>query len=122
MLNHGDTIGVKGGDGIIGALGPIARGSMKLERQASKLGKDFDTLVMGHWHQYIPRGDGCPVFVNPCLKGYDEYAGVKLRANPTRAAQGLFFVHPDHGITFDAPVYCDAIKRSRKTDWVSISK
>jgi hypothetical protein len=29
MLTHGDTLGVKGGDGIIGALGPIARGASR---------------------------------------------------------------------------------------------
>jgi hypothetical protein len=26
LFNHGDTLGVKGGDGIIGAIGPIMRG------------------------------------------------------------------------------------------------
>src|SRR6185437_5638497 len=29
---HGDTLGVKGGDGIIGAIGPIARGAVKVGR------------------------------------------------------------------------------------------
>src|SRR6185369_2240880 len=44
MLTHGDTLGVKGGDGIIGALGPIARGAIKVGRSEAQCGRDFDTL------------------------------------------------------------------------------
>jgi hypothetical protein len=32
LLTHGDSLGVKGGDGIIGSLGPIRRGSLKVSR------------------------------------------------------------------------------------------
>jgi hypothetical protein len=32
LLNHGDMLGVKGGDGIIGAIGPIMRGEQHNDR------------------------------------------------------------------------------------------
>src|SRR5258706_1150686 len=36
LLTHGDTLGVKGGDGIIGAIGPIARGVTKVGRSEAQ--------------------------------------------------------------------------------------
>jgi hypothetical protein len=53
LLTHGDSLGTKGGDGIIGALGPIMRGTLKTHRSEAQIGRDFDTLLIGHWHQYI---------------------------------------------------------------------
>jgi len=84
LLTHGDSLGVKGGDGIIGAIGPIVRGAIKFGRQQSVIGRDFDTLMMGHWHTYIPRGEASPVWVNGTMKGYDEFAHTFLRVPPSR--------------------------------------
>jgi hypothetical protein len=59
---------------------------------------------------------------NGSLKGYDEYAadnnfGFEL------ASQNFWITHPDHGITFDAPVLAQARpKGQRTTNWVSITK
>jgi predicted phosphodiesterase len=108
LLTHGDCLGVKGGDGIIGALGPIARGAVKVGRSEAQIGRDFDTLLMGHWHTYIPRGDAAPVIVNGTLKGYDEYVCNTLNLPPSRAVQSLFFVHEKHGSTAQWPVYLQA--------------
>jgi predicted phosphodiesterase len=96
LLTHGDSLGVKGGDGIIGAIGPIMRGSIKTARGEAAIGRDYDTIVMGHWHQmlWLP---GC--IVNGALKGYDEYARLAIRAPYSPASQALWFVHPKHGIT-----------------------
>lgn len=105
LLTHGDSLGVKGGDGIIGALGPIARGAVKLRNSESQIGRDFDTIVMGHWHQYIPRGDALGVIVNGALKGYDEYARIVLRARFARPSQALWLVSPRHGIAAQWAVY-----------------
>jgi hypothetical protein len=99
MLTHGDALGVKGGDGIIGALGPIARGTIKVGRSEAQVGRDFDTLLIGHWHSYIPRSEAVPVIVNGALKGYDEYAKVFLRARFALASQALWFDHPKYGVT-----------------------
>lgn len=96
MLTHGDDLGVKGGDGIIGAIGPIMRGAIKIGHQQAQIGLDFDHLLVCHWHQpwWLPR-----VTVNNAVKGPDEYSMLKLRAPANRASQLLFFNHPEHGIT-----------------------
>jgi hypothetical protein len=120
LLTHGDTLGVKGGDGIIGAIGPIARGAFKVGRSEAQIGRDFDTLLMGHWHTYIPRGEAAPVIVNGALKGYDEYARLMLRVPYSRPSQALWFVHQKHGITAQWQVYLDEVRKSSETaEWVT---
>lgn len=120
LLTHGDTLGVKGGDGIIGALGPIARGAFKVGRSEAQIGRDFDTLLMGHYHIYMPRGDAVPVIVNGSLIGYNEYARLGLRAPYTRPSQALWFVHQDHGVTAQWQVYLDDKRKSDEgAQWVS---
>lgn len=93
---HGDDLGVKGGDGIIGAIGPIMRGEIKVRHSSAQIDRDYDTLLMGHWHQslWLPRA-----IVNNTLKGYDEYARRMLRAPASAPSQSLWFTHPKHGIT-----------------------
>lgn len=117
MLVHGDMLGVQGGDGIIGVIGPIMRGENKVGRQASSIGKDFDILLMGHWHQqlWLPR-----CIVGNTLKGFDEYAKNKLRATPTPPSQALFFVHPRRGITSRWEVQADAPTATEASEWVSV--
>lgn len=120
LLTHGDTLGVKGGDGIIGALGPIARGTFKVGRSEAQIGRDFDTILMGHYHTYIPRGDAVPAIVNGSLIGYNEYARLGLRAPYSRPSQALWFVHPDHGITAQWQIYLDDKRKSNEgAAWVS---
>jgi len=119
LLTHGDSLGVKGGDGIIGALGPITRGSIKVGRSEAHIGRDFDTLIMGHWHTYIPKGDASQAMVNGALKGYDEYARLFLRVPYSRPSQTLFFVHQRHGITAQWQVFVDDKRQARVSDWVS---
>jgi hypothetical protein len=122
LLTHGDALGVKGGDGIIGLLGPVARGTIKVGRQKAVIGQDFDTLIMGHWHTYVPRSDAAAVIVNGALKGYDEFAHTFLRAPYSRPSQALWFVHPKHGITAQWPVYLETHYRHqpvKKGDWVT---
>ncbi len=116
-MTHGDSLGVKGGDGIIGSLGPIMRGAIKVGRSEAQLGREFDTLIMGHWHQQIAlRG----VQVNGTLKGYDEYARLGLRAQYEQPTQTLFFVHAKHGVTVQWPIYLDENKKTvSREPWVS---
>lgn len=123
LLTHGDTLGVKGGDGIIGAIGPIARGVTKVGRSEAQIGRDFDTLLMGHYHTYIPRGDAVPVIVNGALKGYDEYARLMLRVPYSRPSQALWFVHQKHGITAQWQLYLDERQRSEySADWLKFQQ
>jgi hypothetical protein len=107
MITHGDTLGVKGGDGLIGALGPISRGTLKIGAQQRQAGRDFNTLVIGHYHIYVPRGDAAPVLVSPCLVGHNNYAHLMLRVRASRPSQALTFFHPKHGITAQWPMYLD---------------
>lgn len=116
LLTHGDSLGVKGGDGIIGALGPIMRGTLKTHRSEAQIGRDFDTLIIGHWHQYIT----LPGLVcNNALKGYDEYAMLQLRAPYSRPSQALWFTHPEHGITAHWQVYLEGLRQaSDNKTWI----
>ncbi len=117
LLTHGDSLGVKGGDGIIGALGPIMRGTLKVRNSNAEMGRDFDTLIMGHWHQYVTLPG---LIVNNALKGYDEFAYLALRAKPSRPSQALWFSHPEHGITAHWQVYLEDMRKAeRSSDWVS---
>jgi hypothetical protein len=76
-------------------------------------------MEFGHFHKRMLtarlRGNGS-------LKGYDEYAADNnFGFEP--ASQNFWVTHPDHGITFDAPVYADVVtKKAVRTDWVSIPK
>jgi predicted phosphodiesterase len=119
LLTHGDTLGVKGGDGIIGAIGPIARGAVKIGRSEAQVGRDFDTLMLGHWHTYIPRGEASPVAVNGTLKGFDEFAHTILRVPYSRPSQSLMFIHGEHGITAQWQVFLEGRAKAKPLkDWV----
>lgn len=94
MFMHGHELGVKGGDGIIGAIGPIMRGAQKVGRSSASIGRDFDTLVIGHFHQPLLLPG---IIVNCALKGWDEYARrERYRANPP--SQVMWFSHPKYGV------------------------
>lgn len=122
LLTHGDSLGVKGGDGIIGSLGPIMRGALKVGRSEAQIGREFDTVVMGHWHQYII-GPGNSVIVNNSLKGYDEYARLALRAPYSRPSQALWFTHPEHGITAHWQVFLEKSRTANDNrKWVEFQK
>jgi hypothetical protein len=112
---HGDMLGVRGGDGIIGSIGPIVRGEIKQAGQSSALGLGFDHLVIGHWHQrlWLPRAT-----VNNTLKGFDEWSMKALGAKPDRPTQALWFVHPSHGKTAHWDIFVDE-KPQAATEWIS---
>lgn len=116
---HGDDLGVKGGDGIIGAIGPIMRGEIKVANSSSHINRAYDTLLMGHWHQllWLPRA-----IVNNTLKGYDEYARRVLRAPASLPGQALWFTHPKWGITAKWEVGLGEKKSIGRaaTEWKSI--
>lgn len=116
LLTHGDQF--RGGDGMIGALGPILRGDHKKRSRNSQIGMEYDTMIIGHWHQLIQLQR---LIVNGSLKGYDEYAYTSnFPFEPAR--QGLWLTHPQHGITFSIPVFVDAKPQQKlpQTDWVSV--
>ncbi len=117
LLTHGDQF--RGGDGIIGPLGPVTRGEQKKNTRNAAVGNDYDVMEFGHFHKRMLtarlRGNGS-------LKGYDEYAADNnFGFEPP--SQNFWVTHPDHGITFDAPLYSEtSLKKRTQTDWVSIPK
>ena len=116
LLTHGDQF--RGGDGMIGALGPILRGDHKKRSRNSAIDMEYDTLVMGHFHQEIFLRK---LIVNSSLKGYDEYAyNNNFSFEPP--SQNLWITHPKHHITYRMPVFVDEARAPAKTSWVSFAK
>ena len=104
-LTHGDAF--KGGDSMIGALGPVVRGAKKKHSQAMSLPvvtEHFDTMLVGHWHSYLssPR-----IIMNGSGKGFDELALTNYGFDFEPPQQALFITHPRWGINYAMPVICD---------------
>jgi hypothetical protein len=117
-LTHGDRLGTAGGDGIIGAMGPILRGAVKIGRQKAIIDQPFDTLIVCHYHEYMPLPR---VVVNGAVKGPDEFSVNKLRIPPSVPTQALMLVHPKYGIVDHRGIFLEepkTIKRSA-APWVS---
>lgn len=117
LLTHGDQF--RGGDGMIGPLGPIMRGDFKKRARNSQIDMDYETMILGHFHtlMMLPR-----LIVNGSLKGLDEYAWAGNFSFEV-PAQALWMTHPRNGITFSMPVYVDKMDSTKKeTSWVSITK
>jgi len=115
LLTHGDQF--RGGDGMIGALGPIMRGSHKKQSRNATLNRGFSTMIVGHWHQLIQLQK---LVVNGALKGYDEYA-YGNNFSYERASQALWVTHPKRGITLQMPVYVDEEAPAQAAPWISLS-
>jgi len=116
LLTHGDQF--RGGDGMIGALGPISRGDKKKRSRNVQTDRSFDVMLLGHWHQYIHLGR---FIVNGTLKGYDEYAD-QNNFDVEPAQQAMWITHPTRGITFRMPIFVDRAKQEAKTEWVSVTR
>jgi len=113
LLTHGDQF--RGGEGVIGALGPIIRGDHRKRSRNSQIDMSYDTMLLGHWHQLIQLER---LIVNGSLKGYDEYAySNNFGFEPPR--QAMWITHPEHGITFSIPVYVDKQKKEVVKEWIS---
>lgn len=112
LLTHGDQF--RGGDGMIGCLGPILRGDHKKRSRNAQVGLDYDTMIMGHWHQYIHHSR---VIVNGSLKGMDEYSySNNFGFEPPQ--QALWITHPKYGQTFRMPVYVGKHDKPLSSTWV----
>jgi len=113
LLTHGDQF--RGGDGVIGALGPIIRGDHRKRSRNAQIDMEYDTMLLGHWHQLIQLER---LIVNGSLKGYDEYAySNNFGFEPPR--QALWLTHPEHGLTFSMPVYVERKQKQHNKDWIT---
>ena len=100
LITHGDQ--VSGGGGIGGIYPPIMRMRARKHQRYMATGKRFQTLWLGHWHQYISTPS---MIVNGSLKGFDEYALI-MGFGFDQPQQALAVVTPEKNITFQAPVFC----------------
>jgi hypothetical protein len=115
LLSHGDQF--RGGDGMIGALGPIIRGDHKKRSRNAQIDMAYDTMILGHWHQYMQLAR---LIVNGSLKGYDEYA-YNNNFGFEAPQQALWLTHPKYRITYRMPVYSDTTREAPKTSWASVA-
>jgi len=114
-LTHGDQF--KGGSGIAGIWSALMLGmARKLKRQQA-VGRPFDYLCMGHWHQLtLSKG----LIVNGSTVGYDEYA-YKSNFSYEAPAQALWINHPTYDLTHWLPVYLEESKK-KSDDWIKWAK
>jgi hypothetical protein len=115
-LTHGDQF--RGGDSIIGPLGPITRGDNKKRAMAMSLptdAEDYDTLLVAHFHRLYMSPS---LIINGAIKGYDAYA-LSNNFSYEPPQQALFFTHEKYGINHYLPVLADEPGRVvGKTPWV----
>lgn len=99
-LEHGDS--ARGGSGWMGPMGPAMRRDQKVRTQAQATNREYDHLVIGHWHRlaFLPG-----VIMNGSTKGLDEYADIESFGFE-RPQQAMWLTTPEHGITTQAPVFC----------------
>lgn len=117
LLTHGDQF--RGGDSMIGALGPVIRGDHKKRSRNGQIGLEYDCMIIGHWHQLIQMQR---LIINGSLKGYDEYANANnFGFEPPR--QALWLTHPDHGIIMSMAVNSNKNDvNAINSEWVSWKK
>jgi len=113
-MTHGDQF--RGGQGFIGPFAPITRGEIKKRSAAATYNRSYDTLVIGHFHQYMTLNR---VIVNGSVVGYNEYA-IDLDFPFEPPKQACWVTHPKWGITFHVPVFCENEDQSKTDkDWIS---
>lgn len=113
LLTHGDQF--RGGDGMIGALGPIVRGDHKKRSRNNQIDMSYDTMLLGHWHQLIQLER---LIVNGSLCGYNEYAyNNNFGFEPPK--QALWITNREHGITFAMPVHVGGNVSKAPSEWIS---
>ena len=100
LVTHGDQ--VSGGGGIGGIYPPIMRMRARKQSRYMATGKSFQTLWLGHWHQYISTPS---MIVNGSLKGFDEYA-MLMGFGHEAPQQALAIITPERNVTIQAPVFC----------------
>lgn len=120
LLTHGNQF--RGGDGMIGHLGPVIRGDHKKRSRNAQIEQEYDTLMIGHFHQLLQMRR---VITNGSLIGYNEYAHANnFGFEPPQ--QALWLTHPDHGITISMPVLLDGRDyksgRAKTGSWVAFEE
>jgi hypothetical protein len=103
LLTHGDRIGSRGGEGMVGPAATIARGVKKVRDYFNSCGVRVDWVLCGHFHVRLELEHS---FTNGCLSGASEYSK-SGRMEPSIPSQYLLFVHPERGVTARWPIYLE---------------
>ena len=98
LLTHGDQF--RGGSGISGIQTPLALGGSRKSKRQQAVGDPFDTMILGHFHQYMTIPG---IIVNGSLKGYDEYASISNFGFEV-PQQAFWITTPERGPSFHAPI------------------
>lgn len=91
-LTHGDQF--SGGFGLTGATNPISKGNMKKQLASMTYNLEYDTLLIGHFHQTMILND---CIANGSLVGYSEFS-MQNNMPYEDPKQMVWLVHPDLGI------------------------
>lgn len=114
--HHGDR--ARGGDGMIGFIGPVKRMDHKLRSLKGQIGASYDTQLLGHFHQYLMT---TRYIANGSLVGYNEYA--LANAFEYEPPQQALWMTTEVGPTISMPVFCDEKFKTRKMvdnrEWAS---
>lgn len=98
LLTHGDQF--RGGSGISGILTPLKMGSYRKSVRQQAVDDPFDTMLLGHFHQYMTIPG---MVVNGSLKGYDEYAAsMNFGFEPPQ--QAFWITTPERGPAFHVAI------------------
>ena len=116
LLTHGDQF--RGGDSMIGCLGPIIRGDHKKRSRNGQINLSYDVMLLGHWHQYIHHSR---VIVNGSLVGLSEYA-YNNNFGFEDPQQALWINHAKHKITFRMPIHLEDKTPTTTRKWVSVQQ
>lgn len=112
LLTHGDQY--RGGDGIIGSIGPVFRGDTRKRARNSAIGQGYDTALVAHFHEY--RAERRRI-QNGSLVGYNEYAHSKnFAVEPPQ--QALWWTHGEYGPTIHMPVFVERQASKAGASWV----
>jgi hypothetical protein len=95
VATHGDRIGSRGGQGLVGPAATVARGFKRIITEYAGRGIIVDFILTAHFHTSLRLEEG---FVNGCLPGPSEYAR-DGRYRPRPATQWFLAVHRRRGIT-----------------------
>lgn len=100
-LTHGDQF--RGGDSIIGPLGPVTRGDNKKRTMALTLptvAEEYDTLLVGHFHRLYHHDN---LIMNGSIIGFNAYS-LQNNFSFEYPKQSLFLTHEKYGINHMMPV------------------
>jgi hypothetical protein len=120
LQTHGDQF--RGGSGIAAELSPMMIGDARKRERQQAANDPYDVMIAGHWHRRLNMER---FKVNGTLKGVDEYA-FKSNFKYQPPQQSFWTDTPEHGITFEAPIFVKAERegweRARSADSADVFK